>query len=685
MPDNIWDNVPEEIRPVVDSLPELAEEDNPYLKALPEFANLAKYGGKTLEDNLKAAAARLALIQGKIGSAAIKARALDARNPLINSNYEVSRDLPFMGEDVSALAEATLLSKILTNSKVNSAIKTLTGEKSRGFDISPNTKKDLAFLIKFLRSDDPNKSIDEVVAEALNSGFKIVPKNGVVSSVGDIRVPFSINQEGLVEPSVDTSGYKNSISALDEFVAGRILPRTFQTEKISIRIAATQADFEAQYKSISPVERDMSTVQGVNFTLRSDGTQAQRSTDLNRSMQDMSSVIIINHEVNATTKGEFGGEDSIAETVLHEYAHTVHKSMGISWGDPKQPDLNPKTAKYSAVKAQDVSAYGNNNIQEHFAETFAKYLYTGKGTPEFEAFLEEEVELKKFSVNDVYPELLLGNSLRDRYLEGINANLDGYTIKLTEFTNPLTNYSAMELANLAKSHIKNGTIPKLAITMRGTAYDSQGRAIGDFTRTLNHEPDGSLWMYHNLFELRDNAQGGGFGTKFTDAAFKIYKDMGLDRVEVTGGLSNGRYMWARQGFDFMHDSSRREKLATLAKYTEVLSEFNKNKDEYESLDTPEVSRRIKESLDAASPIGVSRLSTLDIKTYILEARKNGWNIDNNFINELMFLLKLPPSSVTAQQIADLANENRKSLDRNSSSIGRIVMNEGGTWRGVRKV
>lgn len=546
--------------------------------------------------------------------------------------------------------------------------------------MNPVTLKTTQFLIKFLREDDPNKSIDDVVEEALASGIRLTPRAGVNSPIGDIRIPFTTDN-GIIKPAVDTEGYKNSINALETFTNGRILPSTLNPKRISIRVSATPEQFAAQYGSISSTERDLSTVQGINFTVKSDGSEAVRSADLRSDLSDKNTIILINHQANASVKGEFGGEDSVAETVLHEYAHTVHRSMGLDWGDPVEPDSNPKTAKYSEVRSQPVSNYGENNTQEHFAETFAKYLYTGKGSPEFEAFLENEVGLKKFDINDVYPEFMRGKALRDSYVAAMaDADLDGFSIKVTSFSNELDNVSPSVLTQRAQAALQSGFLPRQVITWNGIVEDAQGRRVGEFQRTFNRDSDGKMWVYHNLFKLDDSAQGSGFGSKFINKSFELYKDWGVERVEVTAALSNGPYMWGLMGFDFMSDQDRREKLRIAKDYRSILAEYNKNKDEYDPLDAIEVADRLTVPL-----IGkLSDAGRLDVKariaSLVTSARKNGWNIDNDLINELSYLLKLPASQATAERIANLGRRNKKTADKSSSSIGRLIM-MAGSWRG----
>lgn len=622
------------------------------------------------------------MIREKLDRAVMKARGLNISTPIVNSNYDISLDNPYGASDVSNTDANSLLVRSLRNANVRNAVNTLAGDNSFSGSANAVNVRTAQFLIKFLREDDPNKSIDDVVEDSLARGLRLVPKTGVNSPIGDIRIPFT-TENGIVKPSVDTTGYRDSISALETFVNGRILPNNLNPRSISIRVSATPEQFAAQYGAISTTERDLSTVQGINFTMRPDGSEVARSTDLRSDLYDKSTVILINHKANESVKGEFGGDNSVSETVLHEYAHTIHRSMGLDWGDAAEPDSNPKTAKYSEVRAQPVSNYGNNNTQEHFAETFAKYLYTGKGSPEFEAFLENEVGLKKFNIDDVYPEFMRGKALRDSYIAAMtNTDLDGFSIKVTSFSNDLDNISPAALTQRAQDAARSGSLPRQVITWSGVVQDSKGRNVGEFQRTFNRDSNGKMWVYHNLFKLADSAQGSGFGSKFINKSFELYKDWGVERVEVTAALSNGPYMWGLMGFDFMSEQDRKGKLRLAKDYRAILAAYSKNKEEYDSLDTLEVAEKLTDPL-----IGeLSDAGRLDVKArianLIMSARRNGWDINNDLINELSYLLKLPASQATANRIANLGRRNKKTADKNSSSIGRLIMMSG-SWRGIK--
>lgn len=646
-------------------------EDNPFLAALPELANLNRYGGATLEENVRAASIRARQLREEIKLAVTKARSYNARNSILGSNYEVSPDEQILGDPITNTG--ALLGAITRNigrePRLRTAVRSLNGDLA-----TPINQKDVAFIVQFLRYDDPNKSVSDIVAERLQRGLRLVPKADRRSAVGEVIVPFKIDKEtGVVAPAIDAWDYSNGLSALDSYISTRTLPSSLDSRKISVRIASTQADFEEQYREISPTERDLSGAQGVNFATR-DGKEVTRS-GINSGFEDKSTVILLNHDNIANTKGEFGGSNAIAETIIHEYGHTVHRTMGLTWGDPQVGDTNPKTSEYAGVRSQKVSDYGENNDQEHFAETFAKYIYTGSGTPEFESFLENHVGIKKVNVEDIYPALFVGDQLKSDFVRKMQeADLGGWRIRNVTFSQAV-NGNSSDLLRSAQNIIMNGgDLPHLQAMLTGSIYDEQGRPVGTFTRVFHREPNGKMYVYHQYFKLTDeSAQGNGFGSKFMDASFQLYDSWGFDRAEVTAGLDNGPYMWGITGFDFTNENDRESKLSHLRRFINVLSEYNKHAANYDNSPLDVVVGQMMEDNPQINGSGAMEILRI--------ARNNGWKIDNNFINELEYLLSLPKSQATAQRIANLGRKNKKELTKNYDSIGRHIMMKSG-WKGV---
>lgn len=664
------------------AIPELAP-GSPLLQALPEFKALENYGGATIEANIQAAATRFKLFNKAIDDVKLKVTALNNRpNELLGSDWQVSESFSageeISEEDINSFRTTLRQSE---NAELRSLYRTFLSLKpSEAIGGQP---KNISRLIQFLRSDNPNVPVSDMIESGLRRGIKFTPatnRNGSGSTptpVGDILIPFKVNN-GVIEPAVDLNGYREALSALNTFRMQNTFPKGLDPKKISLRISATQADFEADFNKISRTNRNLSGTQGANIALRSDGSPTTRSQDITGNMEDKTSVILINDEFNARTPGEFGGENSVAETVLHEYGHSVHRALGIGWGDPSSTD-----SAYDAVRAQRISSYGDNNDQEHFAETFAKYMFTGEATPEFKSFLEEQIGIKKFDLNSAFPEWLRGNTARDKFLEKMNAtNLGAYTVAIDTFNNPYANYSTNQLAALAQQTVDTGVYRPATVTFSGKILDSAGRTAGTFTRTLNRESDGRLWVYHNYFAMKEDAQGGGFGTPFIEASFDLYREWGADHVAVTAALTNGPYMWALRGFDFTNTSDRTKRIALAKDMLAVLRNYKENQSDYDNKSSTQAANDIKTSLGSQGvALGSNQLS---ISRIVELLRANGWVVDDELLAELSEISSLPSSKVTANMIANIGRRKKRSADKSSSSVGRILMMVS-SWYGKKKL
>lgn len=89
------------------------------------------------------------------------------------------------------------------------------------------------------------------------------------------------------------------------------------------------------------------------------------------------------------------------------------------------------------------------------------------------------------------------------------------------------------------------------LTFTGTVIDSEGRAVGRFSRSF----ESTTKVYHGSFTMDEPHRGSGFGTKFIQHSFDAYKDNGFTTVGV-GTANIGRYQWAKQGFGFSPGSDR---------------------------------------------------------------------------------------------------------------------------------
>ncbi len=655
--------------------------DSKAVRALPEFANLSRYGGATYEANLEAAAKRAYLLRDEMHRRAMQISSFPARD-LLGTGYQLDKNSISLGEEIPASSIAILRSAALESREslplARAAQKVAGAKNPSSAFYGEDLEKSLAFFVQFLRSDDPNLTVDETVDSILERGVKFTPARGSenISPFGSIRVPFKVTRteqtkNGFVTPSVDMSPYRASVGALNNFYSNNLTPTSLRPEKTSLVISATNELASAEYTRVTTlVKKDgFSGVQGVNIATNTYGnvvpmTNENESLDLVASTVT-NNTIIINHESASKTTSAFQ-IDPVIETVLHEYGHTVESNtLGVTWGW----NANSKTEAYAEVKARKVSEYGENNIREHFAESFAKYLGAGQASKEFRDFLENQVGIKELSLDTLVPKAFQNDTFVDGLEKYINESVDlgGYTLKITSKSN---NTKDADLRSLLKRKGDSRHLG-ISITWEGNVYDSQGRSTGGagLSRNLKVDPiTGEIIVNHLQFKLGDSVQGLGLGDKITKATVEYYKSMEVDRITTsaaaTDGYPNGAYMWALQGFDFADPFERdlyhnRTKLAYAG-----LSEYAADSERYDSMNFEEASREIarKTNFDQAA-----------LMLLITELRRSGWVISNDLLNQLKSVADKSDVEITPKLIAEIGRGNKKEKGKEFSTLGRHIM------------
>lgn len=98
--------------------------------------------------------------------------------------------------------------------------------------------------------------------------------------------------------------------------------------------------------------------------------------------------------------------------------------------------------------------------------------------------------------------------------------------------------------------------------LEGTIYQ-HGEPIGEFWRSVYTNGDGYTEIHHDLMQFGspsmtlDQSQtiaaklgASGFAAAFNERAEALYKGWGIDLISVQADISIGKYVWARQGYDF---------------------------------------------------------------------------------------------------------------------------------------
>jgi len=111
-----------------------------------------------------------------------------------------------------------------------------------------------------------------------------------------------------------------------------------------------------------------------------------------------------------------------------------------------------------------------------------------------------------------------------------------------------------------------------SIYLEGIIVNAQGREIASYSRHLDFDDQKNLVATHDYLEVSVDYRNLGIGSAFNRDLEKIYRRLGVDRIEL-GSMSDIRYegdertpmdvqrgvsFWPRQGFDWTHPDDLRE-------------------------------------------------------------------------------------------------------------------------------
>lgn len=683
----MWDDVSEGPRTPSNPIPELL--DSELVRFLPEFKNLENYGGDTYEANMQLAIARAKLLQNKFKYARNSIRA--NHDTALGLGYEIELDELTLGAAPDPISVRGLID-LVSNTDIKRALGAYVASTD-GLFLTSKQVSDIGFFIDFLRNDNVNKTLDQLVAERLKRGVAYTPKVMGTSVVGSVSVPFNIDvTTGTTSmPStswaIDMDEYKVGLAKLDQFSNMTSMPGDVDRNSVAVKILATQEDFSSAYNAIALTPRDdLNRTQGVNFVLNS-ATSRELGAGIARNISGFGSLVLINHELNSNLTPEFGEGSAAAETLFHEIAHTYHHSMGLDWGAPGSE--NPKSEKYDSVKAESVSRYGDNDAREHFAESLAKYISTEQASQEFLDYLKDVVGVTDLR-DQLPPDFFYGDNFKDIYVDYINSQLQGSGLTFTMSTQDAT------LANEAAAiqRISQGRGMSATVSVNGQFYEGR-TPVGNINRVLTIDVDGKIKVKHDYFALDESVQGTGLGGKITRGLDGLYRDLGVSEVRVNAALSNGPYMWAMHGFEFENSSARELRQRNVATmWLPIMKELGNNKAKYAGKTPEEIKALFPTDLKNSASLYSYKNSNsgrdqwpsdVTLMSILQQADRFGWDIDNNLINELQSIADAQGSELTANMIARVGQANRRTKDKTTSSVGRMIMMSSGSWNGVKKL
>jgi len=109
-----------------------------------------------------------------------------------------------------------------------------------------------------------------------------------------------------------------------------------------------------------------------------------------------------------------------------------------------------------------------------------------------------------------------------------------------------------EFGRFKTGNVKARKLPNKSVVLVSGDVFAEGRSepVGQFSRYVRKERDGSLTAVHELLELHSDVQGQGFAEALNASLTDWYRANGISRIELSANIDVGGYAWARAGYDW---------------------------------------------------------------------------------------------------------------------------------------
>lgn len=170
------------------------------------------------------------------------------------------------------------------------------------------------------------------------------------------------------------------------------------------------------------------------------------------------------------------------------------------------------------------------------------------------------------------------------------------------------------------------------VTISGTLTSERVGRMGVFARTLSRDREGKIVVEHTNFEVDPSFKGRGTAAIVNDRLETIYREMGVDRIELSAGF-DGKVAWPKQGYDFVREQDRKEAQVALARIVAVQS--------------------AKQGREAdLVPVLARPLSAWEIARYTLDGVKTGEEALRSLPFTVRMVKKLSPKGTSSEALSE---------------------------------
>jgi hypothetical protein len=361
------------------------------------------------EDNEVAAAAKLRLLMSKYPALDGLSRGLDGSkmSSPIKALKELDKVLEELGNfDLTALNRTGYEVRPAFLDTMDSSVKKIKEILRNNFSDSEMSDFELDVFAKLISYNSLTGTFNSTAstdpkgaAAALLKKQGVSIKNPDAAAVRAVTFPVKSRGESYA-PDPGAQEYSNAMDAIDALnkavSEGSIkLPESLDLNSIPMDFILDLDAFADVYKANGG---SGSSSYAKKRVLGSNSGQAKldKKMSAQTEMRDIDSRIIFNLSLMSIGNADFG-TNLIAETIFHEFGHSIHRGLGLGFGASSKSVFDKGrslNARYRAAKAEFVSPYGEDSVQEHFSESFSKYMSTGMAGFGWMNFMEEVGILK---------------------------------------------------------------------------------------------------------------------------------------------------------------------------------------------------------------------------------------------------------------------------------------------------
>lgn len=263
----------------------------------------------------------------------------------------------------------------------------------------------------------------------------------------------------------------------------------------------------------------------------------------------------------------------------------LHDAMLLDAGGPSLDDMKSIVENDQGLYEQATDGI-DEKVAEAIAEHYATNLESEDLTEQQKTHIYEDVQAQMIDDFISNESDLIHQMYQDQNGGDIQSQMEEMTGFMNEvysyehtgkdaYGNEVTLYS--EVSSMEPSSYVNG-----GIKIYGQVRTTDGDYAGDFERTMWKE--NGVWMVeHDLFQMSDEYQGSGFGTKFIQQQEDWYTARGFGAI-VVGTAWDGARHWARAGFDW-HPEYVQDNISRIANESQYNSEFEAGSENRKAFDS----------------------------------------------------------------------------------------------------